>query len=154
MQDHLATVIEIAERNVADGGGPFAAIVVTADGRVFEGVNRVTRDNDPTAHAEIVAIRTACRELGTFALQGSVLYASCEPCPLCISAALWARLDAVHFAADRADAAAAGFDDAEFYATLAAPREQWAMPVVQHSSPDRLKPFTAWDAAADTRTDY
>jgi len=89
----LARAIALAARNVADGGGPFGALVVAPDGREFEGVNRVTRDNDPTAHAEVVAIRAAGAALGTFDLAGCVLYASCEPCPLCLSAALWARVE-------------------------------------------------------------
>ena len=89
--------------------------MVTADGRVHEGVNRVTRDNDPTAHAEVVAIRAAAAATANFDLHGAVLYTSCEPCPLCLASALWARIDRVYFAADRHGAAAAGFDDAVFY---------------------------------------
>jgi guanine deaminase len=88
----LEQAIQLAAGSVADGGGPFGALVVTADGRVHEGVNRVARDNDPTAHAEVVAIRTAAASSATFDLSGAVLYASCEPCPLCLAAALWARV--------------------------------------------------------------
>ncbi|BAS13099.1 guanine deaminase [Arthrobacter sp. Hiyo8] len=89
-EDYLEHAVRLAVQNVADGGGPFGAVVVTPDGRLHDGVNRVTRDNDPTAHAEVVAIRRAASELGSFNLSGSVLYSSCEPCPLCLSAALWA----------------------------------------------------------------
>ena len=149
----LARAIALAARNVADGGGPFGALVVAPDGREFEGVNRVTRDNDPTAHAEVVAIRAAGAALGTFDLAGCVLYASCEPCPLCLSAALWARVDRVVYAADRHDAAAAGFDDAAFYELLARPRDEWTMPVEHDASLDASAPFEAWRASA-TRVEY
>ena len=99
--DWLRQAIDLAARNVGEGGGPFGAILVKDGQVVAEGVNRVTADLDPTAHAEVVAIRAACRTIGDFSLEGATLYASCEPCPLCLSAALWARLDAVVHAADR-----------------------------------------------------
>jgi guanine deaminase len=141
----LEEAVRAAEQNVADGGGPFGAVVVR-DGRlVAAGVNRVTRDLDPTAHAEVVAIRAACAGLGTFDLAGCVLYSSCEPCPLCLSACLWARLDRVEYAADRRDAAGAGFDDDAFWTLLAAPRETWPLPVRQVRTPTADAPFTAWD---------
>ena len=105
---YLEQAVELATRNVGEGGGPFGALVVTADGRVHEGVNRVTRDNDPTAHAEVVAIRAAAAATANYDLHGAVLYASCEPCPLCLASALWARIDRVYFAADRHGAACAG----------------------------------------------
>lgn len=149
----LDRAIALAARNVADGGGPFGAIVVAPDGREFAGVNRVTRDNDPTAHAEVVAIRIAARELGTFDLTGCVLYASCEPCPLCLSAALWARLDRVEFAADRHDAARAGFDDAVFYDLFDTPRDQWPTRVEQAPSASAAAPFDAWRENAE-RVEY
>ena len=101
----LAQAIELAVHNVADGGGPFGALVVRGEDIVATGQNRVTRDLDPTAHAEVQAIRNACQAIGDFSLAGMTLYTSCEPCPLCISAALWARLDRVVYAADRDDAA-------------------------------------------------
>lgn len=151
--DALTRAIRLAADNVAAGGGPFGAVVVSADGHVFEGVNRVTRDNDPTAHAEVVAIRVAAAALGTFDLSGCTLYASCEPCPLCLSAALWARLDGVVFGADRHDAAAAGFDDAAFYDLFDTPREQWPAPVRQLEVDQACAPFDAWRAQAD-RVEY
>ena len=114
-EQFLARSIRLATANVLNSGGPFGAMIVTADGTTFDGVNRVTADNDPTAHAEVTAIRTACRELGTFDLSGAVLYTSCEPCPMCLASALWARVDRVVYAADRHDAASVGFDDAVFY---------------------------------------
>ena len=101
-QKFLARSIELAMVNVLNGGGPFGAVVVTADGQAFEGANRVTAANDPTAHAEVTAIRRACSELGTFELSGATLYCSCEPCPMCLASALWARVSRVVFAADAA----------------------------------------------------
>ena len=107
-EQFLATSIELATANVLNSGGPFGAVIVTADGQAFHGVNRVTASNDPTAHAEVTAIRNACSELGTFDLSGATLYTSCEPCPMCLASALWARIDRVFFAADRHDAASVG----------------------------------------------
>lgn len=150
--EYLTEAVALAERNVAAGGGPFGALVVTADGAVHAGVNRVTRDNDPTAHAEVVAIRTAAAESGNFDLSGAVLYASCEPCPLCLAAALWARVDRVYFAADRHGAAAAGFDDAVFYEYFGGTRPD-LLPVTQAAVPTSGTPFDAWRSNAE-RTDY
>lgn len=150
---YLERAIDLATSNVADKGGPFGAVIVTADGRTFDGVNRVTASNDPTAHAEVTAIRNACAALETFDLSGAVLYTSCEPCPMCLASALWARVDRVVFAADRHDAARAGFDDAVFYEYFETPLEERSMPVVQLSGQTRTAPFEAWNAAAD-RTDY
>ena len=149
---YLEQAVELAIRNVADGGGPFGALVVTPDGRVHEGTNRVTRDNDPTAHAEVVAIRTAAAATATFDLSGAVLYTSCEPCPLCLSAALWARIDRVYFAADRHGAAAAGFDDAVFYEYFTGTRPE-LLPVAHEEIPTSDAPFDAWRAHAE-RTEY
>ena len=149
---YLEQAIELAVRNVSDGGGPFGALVVTSDGRVHEGINRVTRDNDPTAHAEVVAIRAAAAASATFDLSGAVLYTSCEPCPLCLSAALWARIDRVYFAADRHGAAAAGFDDAVFYEYFNGTRPE-LLPVAQAAIPTSDAPFDAWRRDAE-RTEY
>ena len=151
-QQHLEHAIALARASVADGGGPFGAVVVTADGRAFEGANQVTATNDPTAHAEVVAIRAAAAGSGGFDLSGTVLYASCEPCPMCLAAALWARVDRVVFGADRHDAAAAGFDDAAFYDYFASD-DRSLMPVAQLLAATRSDPFDAWRADAD-RTAY
>ncbi|PZS13403.1 MAG: hypothetical protein DLM60_20810 [Pseudonocardiales bacterium] len=145
----LAAVIELAVRNVQDGGGPFAAVIVAGGALVSTGCNRVTRDNDPTAHAEVVAIRAACSARGDFSLAGTTLYASCEPCPLCLSAALWARVDRVAYAADRHDAARGGFDDLEFYELFARDRATWAMPVEALAVPNSAEPFDIWLANPD-----
>ena len=150
--EHLDRAVALATANVAHSGGPFGAVLVTPDGQAFDGVNRVTSTNDPTAHAEIVAIRGACAALGVFDLRGSVLYASCEPCPMCLAASLWARVGGIWCAADRYDAARAGFDDATFYDvfTSGAGRE---LPVQHHRTPSSLEPFDAW-RALDSRTAY
>ncbi|GAB5080724.1 nucleoside deaminase [Arthrobacter sp. AD-310] len=149
---YLRHAVELATRNVGDGGGPFGAVVVTPDGNVYEGVNRVTRDNDPTAHAEVVAIRAAAAAQATFNLEGAVLYASCEPCPLCLASALWARIGRVYFAADRHGAAAAGFDDALFYEYFGGTRPE-LMPVTRDDIATSDAPFHAWEANAQ-RTEY
>ena len=151
----LDRAVDLATENVRQDGGPFGAVVVR-DGVVLgEGANRVTADLDPTAHAEVVAIRAACGAAGDFALPGAVVYASCEPCPLCLTASLWARVDAVVFAADRHQAAAAGFDDAAFHALFDASPDTaaWPMRREHHPSARAEEPFDAWRARAD-RTAY
>ncbi|OLR93978.1 nucleoside deaminase [Actinokineospora bangkokensis] len=151
--DWLCEAVGLAERNVAAGGGPFGALVVRGGEVVATGVNRVTPDLDPTAHAEVVAIRAACRALGDFKLTGCVLVSSCEPCPLCLSAALWARVDSVLYAADRHDAEAAGFDDRVFYDVFGLPRERWPLAVAHQRTGTEAGPFSAWQGKTD-RTDY
>ncbi|MFB9165575.1 MULTISPECIES: nucleoside deaminase [Arthrobacter] len=154
-QDFLAQAVDLATANVLRKGGPFGAIVVTADGQVFEGINRVTANNDPTAHAEVTAIRNACASLGTFDLSGATLYTSCEPCPMCLASSLWARVEKIYFAADRHDAARAGFDDAAFYEYFDTPVELRPLPVrqLEPGAVDALAPFNAWNAL-ETRIDY
>jgi guanine deaminase len=149
----LATVIELAVRNVYEGGGPFSAVIVAEGGLVGTGQNRVTRNNDPTAHAEVVAIRAACTASDHFSLAGATLYTSCEPCPLCLSAALWARVDRVAYAADRHDAARGGFDDREFHELFARDRASWPMTVDALAMPNRTEPFDTWLANPD-RVEY
>ena len=142
--------------NVAAGGGPFGAVIVRDGELVAEGQNRVTRDHDPTAHAEVQAIRAAGRALGDFSLAGCVLYASCEPCPLCVSASLWARLDRVVFAADRDDAARGGFDDRAFYELFTQDRATWPTKVERATAAaldNAVAPFDAWLANL-ARTHY
>lgn len=151
--DLLDRAIDLATANVAAGGGPFGAVVVTADGRRIDGVNRVTADHDPTAHAEVLAIRAACAELGTHELPGAVLYASCEPCPMCLASALWARIDRVVFAAGRDDAAQAGFDDAAFYGYFDHPGSAGLLRTEQTRRAGAVAPFTAWRDHGD-RTTY
>lgn len=152
-QTWLERVVTLATENVGAGGGPFAAVIVRGGEQVAVGTNRVTRDLDPTAHAEVVAIRSACAALGDFSLAGSVLYTSCEPCPLCVAACLWARLDRVVYAADRHDAARGGFDDHEFYELMDRDRETWPMPVHRTEHAGSFAPFAAWLAKPD-RVEY
>lgn len=152
-QAWLVHAVDLATSSVAEGGGPFGAVIVRDGTVVAEGQNRVTRDLDPTAHAEVVAIRAACAALASFELGGCTLYTSCEPCPLCVSASLWARLDRVVYAADRDDAARGGFDDRAFYELFDRPRTEWTMPVTQVATAEAAAPFDAWLANA-ARTAY
>ncbi|SDL57390.1 nucleoside deaminase [Microbacterium azadirachtae] len=154
--EYLARAVALATDNVRNAGGPFGAIIVSADGRVFEGVNRVTANLDPSAHAEVTAIRNACQQLGTFDLSGATLYTSCEPCPMCLATSLWARIDRVYFAANRDDAADAGFDDAVFYRYFeGGPEDRVIMPVSDIALPpeERVAPFTEWSLTT-TRIEY
>src|SRR5258708_35637820 len=122
--EFMQRAIELSLRNVARGGGPFGAVVVR-DGKVFaEGANRVTSTNDPTAHAEVVAIRNACKKLKHFELEGCEIYTSCEPCPMCLGAIYWAHLSRVYFANADADASKIGFDDSLIYRELTQPHSQ------------------------------
>lgn len=145
----LAVAIDLATRNVREGGGPFGAVVVVDGVVVGTGQNRVTRDNDPTAHAEVVAIRAACAARGDFSLAGATLYASCEPCPLCMAAALVARVDRVVYAADRHDAARGGFDDLEIFELFARDPSTWRIRVDPITMPNGAQPFDTWLATAD-----
>jgi guanine deaminase len=151
----LARAVRLATASVARSGGPFGAFVVRGGEVLGEGTNRVTADLDPTAHAEVVAIRAACRRTGDFTLPGATVYASCEPCPLCLAAALWARVDAVVFAADREAAARAGFDDAAFYRLLrpAVDPSAWPVRIVHLPTTTSEEPFEAW-LASEGRTPY
>lgn len=149
----IARAIELATRNVANGGGPFGALIVKNGELVAEGENRVTATLDPSAHAEIVAIRAACQAAGDFSLAGATLYASCEPCPLCMCAALWARVDRVVYAADRDDAARAGFDDRAFYDLFTRDRSTWPLVIDTLCPANSRDPFAAW-VALEGRVEY
>lgn len=117
----MRKAIELSVENVKNGGGPFGAVIVKGDEIVATGVNRVTAHNDPTAHAEVSAIREACRRLGTFDLSGCEIYTSCEPCPMCLGAIYWAHLDKIYYGNNKDDAADIGFDDSFIYEELALP---------------------------------
>jgi len=149
----LSQAVALAVANVGEGGGPFGAVVVRDGVLVATGQNRVTRDLDPTAHAEVTAIRHACAAIGDFSLAGCTLYASCEPCPLCLTASLWARLDHVVYAADRDDAARGGFDDRAFYDLLGRDRATWPTRITNLQLPGSFAPFEAW-LGNDERTPY
>ncbi len=132
------------EKMQANEGGPFGAVVVR-DGQIIgRGWNRVTSTNDPTAHAEVVAIRDACSGLKTFSLIGCEIYSSCEPCPLCLAAIYWARLDRIYYAATCDDAAATGFDDQSFYRELGKPIGERSIPMVQALRDEACVAFQAW----------
>jgi len=150
----MQQAIQRAVDNVRSGqGGPFGAIVVK-DGRVVAvGANSVTKTNDPTAHAEVNAIREACRALGTFQLNGCDIYTSCEPCPMCLGAIYWARPDRVFFAATASDAAAAGFDDSFIYEELKLAQQDRKIPLEPLMREAGLEPFREWTNKSD-RVNY
>src|ERR1700691_1454628 len=145
--EFLRRTIVLAIQNVdSGGGGPFAAVVVREGMIVGEGVNTVTAGNDPTAHGEVNAIRAACKALDAFSLAGCELYTSCQPCPMCLAACYWARLDAVYYGASAADAARAGFDDAFLYAELRKDSSQRKLPSTQMLAIEVWASFAAWIA--------
>ncbi|WP_037578052.1 nucleoside deaminase [Phaeacidiphilus oryzae] len=146
----MAAAIDLACASVARGGGPFGAMIIRGGEVVARGNNQVTANLDPSAHAEVSAIRAACQQLRTFSLEGCTLITSCEPCPMCLATALWARVDRLVFSADRHDAAVAGFDDRRFYDLFEKrPQEMWPMAVEHLDLPNRTAPFDAWVAKAD-----
>ena len=153
MTDHagfMRRAIALSREHMQAGhGGPFGAVVVHDGKIVGEGWNQVTSQLDPTAHAEVMAIRRACQALGRFDLRGTVLYTSCEPCPMCLAATYWARIDTVYYANEQADAAAINFDDAFLYRQLALPRERRTMKCEQILRDEALVVFREWDAKAD-----
>jgi guanine deaminase len=146
--EFLRRAIALATENVVSGkGGPFAAVIVRAGQIVGEGANSVTATNDPTAHGEVNAIRAACKALGTFTLTGCELYTSCEPCPMCLAAAYWARLDAIYYGSCAADAARAGFDDAFLYDEMRRPAEGRQLRSRQLLGDEAWATFAAWIAS-------
>lgn len=149
----MREAIEMAVENVRRGGGPFAALVVKDGRAIAAGVNRVTLENDPTAHAEVVAIRRACRALGSFRLNGCDIYATCEPCPMCLGAIYWARPARVYFAGTRRDAAAAGFDDSFIYDQAALPYAERRIPMTPLLGEEAQRAFEEWRAKPD-KTGY
>lgn len=132
------------EKMRAGAGGPFGAVIVKDGVIVGRGWNQVTSTNDPTAHAEVTAIRDACRNLDTFSLQGCEIFTSCEPCPMCLAAIYWARLDRAYYANTRADAARIGFDDQFLYDEVALPIEQRSLALIHVPSPDAASIFQDW----------
>ena len=153
-QDFLRKAIQLSADNIGPSrAGPFGAVIVKDGEIVGQGVNRVTSTNDPTAHAEIVAIRDACRRLGTFSLAGCTIHSSCEPCPMCLAAIYWAHIDEIYYAATRDDAAAAGFDDAFIYHEIGLPPVERSVPARQALRGEALKAFHAW-ADFDDRIEY
>ncbi|HEY1903757.1 MAG TPA: nucleoside deaminase [Terracidiphilus sp.] len=146
--EFLRRAIALAVENVDTGaGGPFAAVVVRDGKIVGEGVNTVTATNDPTAHGEVNAIRAACAALGAFSLTGCELYTSCQPCPMCLAACYWARLDAIYYGASADDAARAGFDDAFLYDEFGKEQATRALPATQLLEQEAWTAFAAWNAS-------
>ena len=148
-EDFMRQAIELAVDNVRNGGGPFGAVIVKNGEVVATGVNRVTANNDPTAHAEVSAIRAACIKLGTFDLSGCVIYTSCEPCPMCLGAIYWAHLDKIYYGADQHDAARVDFDDSFIYRELELKPEERQKPVENILHDEALAPFCAWQEKED-----
>lgn len=146
----MARAIQLSMDNVRSGlGGPFGAVVVKDGAIIGEAANQVTSTNDPTAHAEVVAIRVACQKLGAFDLAGCEIYTSCEPCPMCLGAIYWARLARVYFANGDADASRIGFDDSLIYREIAQPHSKRKIPMVQIMRDEALEAFRAWEAKPD-----
>src|SRR3972149_6715410 len=142
----MRETIDLSRRNIREGkGGPFAALVVKGNTVIARGTNLVTSTNDPTAHAEIVAIREACRAIGSFQLADCVLYTSCEPCPMCLGAIYWARPKAVFFANTRGDAASIGFDDEFLYHELTVPFSGRKIPITQLMRNEAFDVFREWE---------
>ncbi len=145
----MRRAIALSIENIKSGGGPFGALIVQNGRIIAEGVNRVVLSNDPTAHAEMAAIREACRVLGRFRLDGCEIYASSEPCPMCMSAIYWARLDRVYYAGTRADASEAGFDDFLIYDELRAAPEARRIPATQLLREEARAAFAEWKRKED-----
>lgn len=153
-QEHMREAIRLSIANVESGkGGPFGCVVVK-DGRIIaRGANEVTSSNDPTAHAEVVAIRKACKELGSFQLDGCEIYCSCEPCPMCLGAIYWARPKAIYYANTKADAAAIDFDDAFIYAEIERPIGERKLFTKQMMRNEALAAFEKWKTSTK-KIDY
>jgi tRNA(Arg) A34 adenosine deaminase TadA len=152
--EFLRRAIALATENVLSGaGGPFGAVIVRNGKIIAEAANTVTAANDPTAHAEVNAIRAAARALGTFSLAGSELYSSCEPCPMCLAAAYWARIGAIYYGASASDAARAGFDDAMLYDELRKDKADRKLPATQMLGEEAWSSFAAW-IASENKVEY
>ena len=145
----MREAIALAVENIKSGGGPFGAVIVKDGNVVATGANRVTANNDPTAHAEVSAIRAACAKLGTFDLSGCVIYTSCEPCPMCLGAIYWAHIDKIYYGANQYDAAKIDFDDSFIYRELELKPEARQKPVENILHDEALAPFRAWQEKED-----
>jgi guanine deaminase len=146
----MARAIQLSLENVRSGrGGPFGAVVVNNGAIIGEGTNQVTSTNDPTAHAEMLAVREACKRLGAFSLAGGEIYTSCEPCPMCLGAIYWAHLARIYFANGAEDASKIGFDDSLIYREIAQPQSQRKIPMIQLMRDEALAAFREWQAKPD-----
>ena len=147
--EFMLRAITLSIESVKTGGGPFGSVLVKNDKIISEGFNKVTTTNDPTAHGEIVAIREACKKLNNFNLNGSELYSSCEPCPMCLSAIYWARIDKVYYANTRKDAQKIDFDDSLIYSEFKKNIDKRKIPMIQMMRNEALKAFELWDKKTD-----
>ena len=145
----MKRAIQLSIDSVKNGGGPFGAVIVKNDKIIAEGSNKVTMNNDPTAHGEIVAIREACKKLNNFNLKGSKIYSTAEPCPMCLSAIYWARIDEIYYANTRDDARKIDFDDSLIYSELQKNINKRKIPMTQIMRDDALKAFELWDKKTD-----
>jgi tRNA(Arg) A34 adenosine deaminase TadA len=145
----MLRAITLSIESVKTGGGPFGSVLVKNDKIISEGFNKVTTTNDPTAHGEIVAIREACKKLNNFNLNGSELYSSCEPCPMCLSAIYWARIDKVYYANTRKDAQKIDFDESLIYSEFQKNIDKRKIPMIQMMRNEALKAFELWDKKTD-----
>ncbi len=150
--NYMQMAIDLAIENVANGGGPFGAVIVRNGEVVATGVNRVTANSDPTAHAEVSAIRSACQKLGTFLLDGCEIYSSCEPCPMCLGAIYWAHIERLYYGANKQDAADAGFDDSFIYHELAIRPADRRLKMRVLMAGEAQTVFQVWKAKADKVT--
>ena len=147
--EFMKRAIELSIKSVNNGGGPFGSVIVKGDKIIAEGSNKVTSNNDPTAHGEIVAIREACKKLNNFSLNGCELYSTCEPCPMCLSAIYWARIDKIYYANTREDARKIDFDDSLIYTELQKNIDKRKIPMIQKIRNEALKAFEMWDKKTD-----
>ncbi|RDC56474.1 nucleoside deaminase [Pedobacter chinensis] len=153
-KDFMRMAIELSVQNVTESiGGPFGAVIVKDGKLIAKSANKVTSTNDPTAHAEVSAIRLACQELNTFDLSGCVVYTSCEPCPMCLGAIYWSRIETIYYANTKADAEHIGFSDKFIYDELDKPMDKRTLPVVQLMRDEALEAFKLWEKSA-MRIDY
>ena len=147
--DFMKRAIELSIQNIKNNGGPFGCIIVKENKIIAEGVNRVTFNNDPTAHAEIIAIRNACKKLNSFNLEKCELYTSCEPCPMCLSAIYWSHIDKIYYGNSRLDASKIGFDDDFIYNELNKDLSSRKIQMKQISQKEAKKAFLDWDKKID-----
>ena len=147
--EFMKKAIELSIKSVNSNGGPFGCVIVKNDKIISEGSNKVTSSNDPTAHGEIVAIREACKKINNFSLSGYELYSTCEPCPMCLSAIYWARIDKIYYANTRKDAQKIDFDDSLIYSEFQKNINERKIPMIQMMRDEALKAFELWDKKID-----
>jgi guanine deaminase len=145
----MRRAIELSKKSVENGGGPFGAVIVKDGEIIAEASNSVTKDNDPTAHAEVNAIRKAAKKLNSFDLSGAEIYTSCEPCPMCLGAIYWARLDKIYFGNTKEDAKKIGFDDSFIYEEIEKPYNLRKIPTIQILREEALEAFKMWEEKED-----